>query len=162
MNKQKFWIEKWVNKIDKKYLKIWSFVFIIACLVHAFVLSNQLPNYDSQWFFYNEQDVVTSGRWFLKYAGGISSYFHLQWLNGLIGIIYISIASVIIVGCLEINSIFLGILAGVVLVVYPSVAKTFNFMYAADAYFLAMLLAAAAAWMMTREKWYYGIFGGGY
>lgn len=157
---QGFWIEKWINGIDKKWLKIWISIFIIACLTHTFVLTNQLPNYDSQWFLYSSQDVVTSGRWFLKFAGGISSYFHLQWLNGILAVIYISIAAVVIIRCLEINSVFLSVLAGAIVVVYPSVTKTFNFMYAADAYFMAMLLAAIAAWMMTKDKWYYRIGGG--
>lgn len=156
---KKFWIETWINKVDIKSVKICLAVFLTGCFTHAFVLTNQLPNYDSQWFLYSPQDVVTSGRWFLKYAGGISSYFHLQCLNGLLGIIYISLAAVFIIRCLDINSMFLSFLAGMVLVVYPTVTKTFNFMYAADAYFLAMLLSAVAAWMITKQNWFFRIGG---
>ena len=95
---KKIWIETWINKVDIKSVIICLAVFLTGCFTHAFVLTNQLPNYDSQWFLYSPQDVVTSGRWFLKYAGGISSYFHLQCLNGLLGIIYISLAAVFKIG----------------------------------------------------------------
>lgn len=44
--------------------------------------------------------------------------------------------------------------------VYPSVTLTFNFMYTADAYFLAMLMAVLAAWLICMDKWLLRILGG--
>lgn len=154
------WIKKYLNQITRKDGYIFKSVFMVALLVHIFVLTNNLANYDSMWFFYSSQDVVTSGRWFLKYAGGISSYFHLQWLNGALSLLYVSLSAVIVCRYLEIHNKYLGILAGVVLAIYPTVARTFNFMYAADAYFLAILLAVVAAWLMCKDKWNFKLLGG--
>lgn len=153
-------IKEYINKITKRDKNIFKSVFVIALLAHFYVLTNNMANYDSMWFFYSNQDIVTSGRWFLKYAGGISSYFHLQWLNGVLSLLYISLASVITCRYLEISNKNLAIIIGAVLAIYPTVAKTFNFMYAADAYFLAMLLAVAAAWLMCMKKWRFKFLGG--
>lgn len=65
-----FWIEKYLRRIGTKERRIFIWVFIVSTLVHAFVMTNNLANYDSMWFFHGPQDTVTSGRWFLTYAGG--------------------------------------------------------------------------------------------
>lgn len=156
-----FWIEKCLRRIDSKYRKIFLWVFLPSVLVHAFVMTNDLANYDSVFFFYGPQDTITSGRWFLTYAAGISSYFQIPMLNGVLSILYISITAVVIVSFLEIDNTILGVLVGITLSVYPTVARIFNFMYAADAYFLAMLMAACAAYLMLKDKWRFWVIGGG-
>lgn len=156
-----FWIEKYLRRIGTRERRIFMWVFVLSFLVHAFVMTNNLANYDSVWYLYGFQDTVTLGRWFLTYAGGISSYFQTPMLIGVLSILYISITAVIVSKLLEIDNIVLGVLAGVTLSVYPTVARIFNFMYAADAYFLSMLMAALAAYLMTRQKWYNWLLGGG-
>lgn len=148
-----FWIQKAYRRISDKDKKIFFVTFGILLLVHAFRLTNFIPNHDSLWNYYGNLDVVTSGRWTLTYAASISSYFDVQWLNGLLSIIYISISTVFIVKMLEIKNTFLGCLSGILLGAYPTVVCTFMYMYTADAYFLAMLLATLAAYFMTSRDW---------
>ena len=157
---QKKWIVDCVGGFGVKDWKIFKAVFLTAFFTHIFVLTNHLVNYDSVWSIYGSEDVVTSGRWFLKYASGIGSYFRLPGVNGILSILYISLSAVIAVRFLEIKSMWLCIMAGVTLAVYPSVALTLNFMYTADAYFLAMLMAVLAVWLICMEQWFPRILGG--
>ena len=157
---QKKWMRDCVRGFGARDWKIFKAVFTVAFLTHIFVFTNHLVNYDSVWSIYGMEDVVTSGRWFLKYAAGIGSYFRLPWVNGLLSILYISLSAVIVAQYLEIRNVWLSILAGVTLAVYPSVALTFNFMYTADAYFLAMLMAVLAAWLICMDQWLARILGG--
>lgn len=148
-----FAIQKWYKRITSKDKMIFGVTFICTLLTHAFKLLNFLPNHDGLYSFYSKQDVILSGRWVLKYAAGLSSYFDTQWLNGLLAVFYIAIAAIFVVKVLDIKNSFLACMAGVVLGIYPSVASTFAYLYTADAYYLAMLLAVLAAWLMTMNDW---------
>lgn len=148
-----FYIQKVYRKISDREKKIFFVTLVIILLVHAFRLLNFIPNHDSLWNYYGNLDVVTSGRWTLTYAASISSYFDVQWLNGLLSVIYISVSTVFIVRLLEIKNTFLGCICGILLGAYPTVVCTFMYMYTADAYFLAMLLATLAAYFMISKDW---------
>lgn len=148
-----FKIQKLYRKISQKDKKILVVVFMIALLAHAYRLFTYIPNHDSFFSFYHNQDMILLGRWTLKYAAGISSYFDTQWLCGLLSLIYISITAVIVIKMLDIENIFLCYLVGIIIGVYPSVVCTFTYMFTADAYFLAMLLTTLAAWAMTSPDW---------
>ena len=110
-------------------------------------------------FFYHDQDTIYSGRWFLKYAGALSSYFYLHYLNGFLSIVYISCTTVLVVRLLKIKHLCLGILMGALIGTYPSVACTFTYMYTADAYMLSMLLATIAVYCMVSGDWRKGALG---
>ena len=72
----------------EKVKREWKIAFLAAflgcLLVHIFKFTNTLPNHDSLYNVYADQNVTGSGRWFLQYACGISSYFDLPWMNGLL------------------------------------------------------------------------------
>lgn len=155
-----FLVQKYYRRIPNKDKRVFACTFFVSLLTHLFFMVNFIPNHDSFYFFYEDQDIVTSGRWFLTYAAGISSYFHLQWVNGLLAIVYISVTAVLIVKMLEIDNVFLGCLVGVVIGVYPSIMYTFTYMFAADAYCLAMLMATAAAYLIVGDNWKKRLIGG--
>ncbi|MCM1185642.1 MAG: glucosyltransferase domain-containing protein [Lachnoclostridium sp.] len=148
-----FQIQKLYGMISKRDKKIFAVTFVAVFLTHAYRLLTYIPNHDSFFSFYDKQDVILLGRWSLTYAAGISSYFDTQWLCGLLSLIYISITAVIVIHMLDIRNSFLCYVAGIIIGVYPSVVCTFTYMYTADAYMLAMLTAAFAAWAMVSDNW---------
>lgn len=148
-----FEIQKIVAKISTRNKRLFVEVLIVTLLVHVFKLVNYLPNHDSLYYFYGSQDSITSGRWALKYAAGISSYFDIPWLTGVLSAIYISLSAVLIVNLIKINNVFLEFLAALCIGIYPSVTSTFAYAYAADAYFLAMLLATFSVAMFLENDW---------
>lgn len=56
--------------------------WIVGLLAHAYRFFNFLPIWDSIYNFTGVGSTYTLGRWFLGYAGLITSMFDLPWING--------------------------------------------------------------------------------
>ena len=89
-----FWMQKMVRAISSKEKKVFLITFFTILLARGFRLANYMPNHDTLWNFCAPQDVITSGRWSLVWAAGISSNYDLQWLNGVISILYIAMTNI--------------------------------------------------------------------
>ena len=138
------------NKVKKEW-KIAFFSAFIACLlIHIYKFTNTLPNHDSPFNVYVDQNMTASGRWFLQYACGISSYFDLPWLNGFLSAAYLGIVSVCIVGVFGISNPVVIVLSAILLSACPCTTETFFFEFTADGYFLGFAFSAAAAWLSCR------------
>lgn len=125
---------------------------ILGLCVHLFKFANALPNHDSPYNYYDPQNIITSGRWFLTVACGISSYYDLPWLIGMLSILYLALTAVIVTDIFDIENPLVIILVGGIVVSYPSITETLFFEYTADGYFLAMLLAAVASRVTTLDR----------
>ena len=128
--------------------KSWKIAFfsalIIGLIAHTYKFVNTLPNHDALFFTYSRQNTIGSGRWFLTLACGLSGYFDLPWINGLLSLTWIGLTAVIIADLFALSSPVILILEGGLLATFPCVTNTFFFEFAADGYMLAMLLAALA------------------
>lgn len=143
-------ITKIKNKCTKEMKFAFLFTFIGGLLVHMYKFTNNLPNHDSLYNFYSDQNVIGSGRWFLSIACGFSSYYDLPWLNGLLSILFISLTAVVLIHILKIkNPIVIFISCGL-LVTYPPVVETLCFAFTADGYMLAMLFSALSVYFIIK------------
>lgn len=145
-----------IDYYRKNVKQTWKTAFaaavIIGLCVHLFKFANTLPNHDSPYSYYDPQNIITSGRWFLTVACGISSYYDLPWLIGMLSILYLALTSVIVTDIFGIENPLVIILASGLLMAYPSITETLFFEYTADGYFLSMLLAAAASRITTMDR----------
>ena len=129
--------------------------FAVALLIHLYKFANTLPNHDSLYNFYSDQNVLGSGRWALSAACAMSSFYDLPWLNGVMSCIFIALTAVIIAALFKLkNPILIG-LSGALLAASPATTETFFFMYTADGYMVAMFLAALAVYIsrMGTKGW---------
>ncbi len=132
---------------------------VVGLLVHFPVMIGNLPNADAMTSFYFDQNMVTSGRWFLTIACGFSSYYDLKWLIGILSIIFLAIAAVLLTKLFEIKDYVAMGLTGALLVAFPAVAATFAYMYTADGYFMAFALSVLAVLLTKKYKkngWLFG------
>ena len=118
---------KMMDKIsnDEKFAVIIS--VIIGLLCHIYKIVNYLPNHDSIYNYYNSQNVIGSGRWFLSIACGFSSYYDLPWITGFLSILFISFTVAILVRVFSIENRFLISLVSGLLVCSPSITETLFF-----------------------------------
>lgn len=142
---------------QKKYLYPFLFTMVVGLLTHMFLFVNKFPNADAMTSFYFDQNMVTSGRWFLTVVCGISSYYDLNWVIGFLAIFYLSIAAVFVSEFFEVRSVVCRICIGALLVTFPAVTATFAYLYTADGYMLAFLLAVLAAYFTKKYKWGFGL-----
>ena len=134
------------TKVKKEYKIAFVITFLISILIHLYKFTNTLPNHDSVYNYYSAQNVLGSGRWALSLACGFSSYYDLPWVIGLLSCVFIALTAVVITALFKLkNPVLIG-LTGALIAAAPATTETFFFLFTADGYMIAMLLAALAAY----------------
>jgi len=148
--------EKTLKKLNAKILPEWKACFIAALLVGLFAylykITNWLPNWDSLVFRYDEQNMVSMGRWFLPVVCSFSSFYDLPFLNGILAIVFHALGAVVICRMFNIEKKITASLIGAVIVSFPTVTSVMMYNYVADGYSIAFFISCLAALYMTKEK----------
>ena len=145
-------LQYYQTKLKREYKTAFFSTFIITLLIHLYKFANTLPNHDSVYNYYSDQNVLGSGRWALSLACGISSYWDLPWVNGLLSCVFIALTVVVIVALFKIkNPVLIGLI-GALIAAAPATTETFFFLFTADGYMIAMLLAALAVYFSRIDE----------
>lgn len=143
-------------RIPRKIKATFFSCFAMGLITHAFMLTNKLPNHDDITQTFDDLSfTVSSGRWFTVFPASISSTFSMPWVNGILCIIYISVAACFVVSLLKINRIIYCALISGIMVSFPVVAATLTYMQSADPYFFSLMLACFGAFLAGRYKFGY-------
>ena len=132
---------------------------VLGVLVHAPIMLSDIPNHDGLDSLYFDQNMITSGRWFLTVACGFSSYFTVPWLIGILGMFLLALAAAVLVDFLEVTSSWTVVLISGMLVTFPALASTFAYVFTLDGYMMALLFAVLSVWCV--KKWKKGFVAGG-
>ena len=147
------------GKIKREWKLAFCATVLLALLVHMPILVSDIPNHDGLDSMYFDQNMITSGRWFLMIACGLSSFYSIPWVIGIIGIVLLGAAAAAITDILEIKKPWAIVLCGGLLAVFPALASTFAYVYTLDGYMLALLLAVLAVYFT--KKYQKGFLAGG-
>ncbi|MCM1537356.1 MAG: glucosyltransferase domain-containing protein [bacterium] len=154
------WIEKW-RKLERQYKIAFFAALLIGLFAHMYMIVNKLPNHDYIYNIHSDQFEwqLSLGRWFLHIVTGISSYFLLPWVNGVLALLYAAITAALIVAVLEIKNTIPVILCSGLLVTYPAFADTLGYMSIPDGFLFAMFLAVLGVWFWHRKEGAHGSIG---
>lgn len=131
----------------------------LGLMIHMPIFLSDIPNHDGLASIYFDQNMITSGRWFLTIACGFSSYYTLPWFIGLISMVWLGLTAVVLVELLEVRSYVGAGLIGGLLVSFPALASTYAYMFTADGYMMALFLAVVS--VLLTKKYDKGFFLGG-
>lgn len=145
-------IELIKTKIKKDWLFAFGSAFLTGLIIHLFRLTNHLLTWDSVYNFHDPQNIIHLGRCFLTLSCGIGSYYDLQWINGLLSLLYLSLTCVCLTEIFSLRKRISIFLVSALTVSFPTVASTFAYMYTADGYFLAMLFVTMAVLFTIRYR----------
>ena len=138
------------SKLKKQWIVVFAATFVIGLITHATIMLKDIPNHDGLASMYFDQNMITSGRWFLGTACGVSSYFTLPWLIGILGLLLLSATAVLLTDLLQIECTGIGVLVGGLLVTFPALASTFAYVYTLDGYMLGLMLSVLAVWFASK------------
>lgn len=145
-------LEFYQIKLKREYKIAFISTFIISLLIHAYKFTNTLPNHDSVYNYYSDQNMIGSGRWALSLACGISSYYDLPWIIGILSCVFIALTIVVIVALFKIENPVLIVLSGALLASSLATTETFFFLFTADGYMIAMFLATLGVYFSRIEE----------
>ena len=146
------------NNIKPEWKLAFFSAIIIGFLTHAYVFLNRLPNHDGMTNIYNTQAKVVSGRFFLGPASGMSTYFDLPWVIGLLSLLFLALAAVCVVELFHLQKKFSIVLVTGLMVTFPSVSATFSYIFTADGYMLGILFSVLA--ILLTKKYTFGFLPG--
>lgn len=146
-------VEQLKKKIDRRHVNAFLWTFFVGLLIHLPVMVADYPNHDGLASLYFDQNMITSGRWFLTVACGFSSYYSVPWVIGLLGLLFLGLASVVLTELLELKSSVSAALCGGMLSAFPALASTFAYVFTLDGYMLALLLATLSVLLTKKSKW---------
>lgn len=132
---------------------------LLGAVIHMPILISDLPNHDGLDSMYFDQNMITSGRWFLTIACGFSSYYTLPWLIGVLALCFLGGTSVVLTEFLEVRQKGTVVLMSGLLVSFPAVASTFAYVFTMDGYMMALFLAVLA--VLLTKKYRLGFLAGG-
>lgn len=151
--------EKWNKGIKREWKIAFLSALILGLCIHMPIMVSDIPNHDGLDSMYFDQNMITSGRWFLMVACGLSSYYSLPWLISLLGILFLALTGVALTEFLELKNTPVIVLVSGLLMSFPALASTFAYVFTMDGYMLALLLAVLAC--LVTKKWKYGFIPGG-
>lgn len=144
--------DTWKQKITKRDVYTFLTAVVAGFLTHMRVFVSDIPNHDGMSSLHFDQNMITSGRWFLRVACGISSDYTLPWVIGVLCVLYLAVTAVLLQRFFRVKHTFTAMLLAAMLLVYPTLTSNFAYMFTADGYMLALLLAVLAAFLTERGK----------
>lgn len=146
------------DRIKREWKLAFFSAFLIGLLIHMPAMLSDIPNHDGLDSLYFDQNMITSGRWFLMIACGFSSFYSLPWLIGLIGLFWLGLTAAVLVELLEVKKGWAVVAVSGLLVSFPALASTFAYVFTLDGYMLALFLAALS--VLLTKKYRYGYLAG--
>lgn len=149
---------KWKRYGRREWKVAFLSAFLIGLAVHLPVMVSDIPNHDGLSSMYFDQNMITSGRWFLTVACGFSSYFTLPWLIGLLSLFFLACGAVALTELLELESTWAIVLCSGLWVSFPALTSAFAYIFTLDGYMLGLLLAVLA--VLLTKKYRLGFLAG--
>ncbi|AQQ54055.1 glucosyltransferase domain-containing protein [Planococcus lenghuensis] len=151
-------LSNWLQQLKPQTKTAFISVLVIGFLTHTFVFTNTLPNHDGLVNLYSTQDKSDLGRFFLSPFSGISSYFSLPWINGVLSVFYLALMAAALVELFQLEKRISVILTGGLVVTFPAVSSTYAYMFTADGYMAGAMLTVLA--LLITNKYKYGFLPG--
>lgn len=136
-----------------------AFISAMVCgfFAHGYMLANKISFHDDISGMFGYKSTLASDRWALEVIARLGKNLSVNvssaWYNGILSLLYLAISALLIVELFEIQEELQAVLVAAVLVVFPTVAATFAYMFTAAAYFLAVLLICIASFIQKKIRY---------
>lgn len=151
--------EQMKSRIKPQWKTAFLTVVVFGLLTHLPIMLSDIPNHDGLDSIYFDQNMITSGRWFLTIACGFSSYFSIPWVIGIISLFFLALTGVCLTELLQLENKITIVLCCGLLSVFPSLPSTFAYVFTMDGYMMALLFSVLSVLLVQKGK--YGFLVGG-
>ena len=145
-------IKEILGKIPQRIRWCFCAGMISGILIHAYMFTNKLPNWDDINNVGSFGVGSEFGRWFLKYINPLDGIWSVPWIGGLFAVTFLSLAACMVVAALDIRSLTGVVIVPLMMLSFPSVCSMFTFMFTADCYAVGIFLACTAAWLIRKYR----------
>ena len=135
--------------------------FCAGVLCHLFMITNKMINWDD---LMTQPDVGGGpyfGRWLQFPLHEVFSKWGAPALNGVAAVLFASLAACFVVALLEVQSLSLAVLVGILMTTFPPLTSAMFYMDLVPMFMMAMLFACLAAYVTRRFRFGF-LFGAGF
>ena len=126
---------------------------IVGLFAHGFMFANKLPNHDDlHWYNDFSVDALILGRYVLYFFWKLFSNLSTPWFNGLLGILFLSLASFFLCDAFDVRKAWRALGVVCIMLAFPVNASIFGFMFEAHLKMLGILFACCVPWAIRRLK----------
>lgn len=126
---------------------------IVGLFAHGFMFANKLPNHDDlHWYNDFSVDALILGRYVLYFFWKLFSNLSTPWFNGLLGILFLSLASFFLCDAFDVRKAWRALGVVCIMLAFPVNASIFGFMFEAHLKMLGILSACCVPWAIRRLK----------
>lgn len=148
------WISKTMRKIPKECKVAFLSTLCVGLVAHMYKFTNHLPNFDSLMsHYYPRYNMIHQGRHLQSIPAALRGFTDMPWVIGLLSLIYLGITMALLVRILEIHNELCIVMSSALVVVSPSVISLWSFMYLADCFHFACLLAVFSVYISLQKKY---------
>lgn len=152
-------VEEKAVRMDKKY-QSYAMLSTMICgfIAHGYMITNKLCYHDDATSYFTLGGDYALGRWALglwrsiQFRLGTTQYSTPFW-NGLLFILFLALASGLLVKLFRVQDCFVAGIIGATLIVFPTSASIFAYMFTAPAYGFAILLAVLCVYFSDIDNW---------
>lgn len=142
-----------INKILPRNIKVcFCSGMIIGLITHLYMITHKIPNWDDISQIDGLGLTNQVGRWMLEPLQYIGQKASNPAINGVLLIMFISLAACLVVSTLKLESISSAVLIPAVMVTFPSVTGVLYFMFTAHVYSVGILFFCLSAYLIQRFR----------
>ncbi len=152
---EKFLMKIW-NRLRNNMEIKWAVgsTFIVGLIAHMYKFTNHIPNWDSLMdYYYPTHNMIFQGRQFQFLPAAFRAFKDIPWIIGLLSLLYLSMIVLLMVKLFEIHGRLPIAMISALVVVSPPVTSTLGYMFTADCYFFAGLLAVLAVYVSKEFRY---------
>lgn len=160
MHNAYLYLKQKLIKNKKELLTIFFFCFTIGIIAHGYFFFNNSLSHDSLNEFYNPSVFgwkISLGRFFIPlYKMLTSPFFSIPLINGLLGLIWISLSCFFICKTFDIKSKLIQFLTSAILVTnLTNTAQIATYIHDFDGNMLALLLSSIVVYILVKHRKYF-------
>lgn len=145
--------KKGIQSVPKNVWISIASALIFGIVVHLQSFSGFILNWDSavDSIAPAAKSLLQQGKWLWRGLSSVLPPLNIGSYNGILAILFISMAAGLVTMVLQVRSAILSALIGMAMVSFPSVMSTFSYCWE-EYFFFSMFLAVAAAFFVSKGK----------
>lgn len=149
-------VKRLISRISRQEIAAFIGSIVAGLAAHGYMFANKMVNHDDMHYGFDlgggSPSIYDMQRWALPTVSDFSGRWNTPWLIGILCLVLIGVASAFLVQIIEIKSVVLSAVLGVLFVTFPAVTGTLTYMFSADGYFWAIVLIFVAAGLTIKKS----------
>ena len=146
-------LKSFYRKVPKNVWICFASGLIFGVIIHLYMLTHKLPNWDDLNNFHGFGSGIEYGRWLLQYLRPLTGEWSIPAFNGMVGIILWTIAACFIYLAMDMKTVTGAVLTPLMVLSFPAVASTMNYMFTVTCYAMGFLFVCVGVYLYRHYKY---------